>query len=243
MRKQRIKADFRGRASAWLFLACALLACLIGVTARPAFLLDQWRPLAGFPAGYDLAPEDPPRLAEALARALAGDVEALRLRVGQGIRERAAFQAHEIAHMSDVAALYRLARIIAWGCGLASLALALWIWRRPARGGLAAPAKGALLGVADALALIVILAAWAAIDFRSVFLLFHRLAFTNDLWLLDPNTDLLIQLMPQWFFERAVARIALWWLGCALLWSLGAWALRRAARRHTAREDGDEHLL
>ena len=41
---------------------------------------------------------------------------------------------------------------------------------------------------------------WAAVSFDGLFLTFHRVAFRNDLWLLDPRTDLLIRLMPSALF-------------------------------------------
>ena len=50
----------------------------------------------------------------------------------------------------------------------------------------------------------------------SLFILFHKLVFTNDLWLLDPRTDLLIRLMPIEFFISYAAIIGgLWLLGMA----------------------------
>jgi len=37
-------------------------------------------------------------------------------------------------------------------------------------------------------------------DFYHSFVKFHHIFFTNDLWLLDPKTDLLINILPQGFF-------------------------------------------
>ena len=52
----------------------------------------------------------------------------------------------------------------------------------------------------------------ACIDFDSLFILFHKVAFTNDLWLLNPQTDLLIRLMPIEFFISYAAIIGCCWL-------------------------------
>ncbi len=56
--------------------------------------------------------------------------------------------------------------------------------------------------VAVAVSLITLgtLVALYVIDFDWAFRKFHELFFTNDLWLLDPRTDRLIQLMPLDFF-------------------------------------------
>ncbi len=48
---------------------------------------------------------------------------------------------------------------------------------------------------------------YAAVDFTSFWISFHHLFFTNDLWLLDPNTDVLIMMVPEQFFSDLVARI------------------------------------
>lgn len=52
---------------------------------------------------------------------------------------------------------------------------------------------------------LVFLIALYFIDFNWAFTKFHEIFFTNELWLLNPNTDRLIQLMPIEFFIRFVA--------------------------------------
>lgn len=44
-------------------------------------------------------------------------------------------------------------------------------------------------------------------NFSKAFIKFHQIFFDNDLWLLDPNKDLLIQIMPEKFFIENVIRI------------------------------------
>ena len=39
--------------------------------------------------------------------------------------------------------------------------------------------------------------------------MFHHIFFTNDLWILDPATDMLINIVPEGFFMDTAARIAL----------------------------------
>lgn len=50
-------------------------------------------------------------------------------------------------------------------------------------------------------------AIFAVIDFDSFWTAFHQLFFSNDLWLLNPNTDRLIMMVPQEFFMGLVYRI------------------------------------
>ena len=52
-------------------------------------------------------------------------------------------------------------------------------------------------------------AAIVASDFTHYWTLFHEIFFTNALWLLDPNTDLLINIVPEEFFVALVSRCAI----------------------------------
>lgn len=53
-------------------------------------------------------------------------------------------------------------------------------------------------------------------DFGQYFIKFHELFFSNDLWLLDPETDLMIRMLPEGFFADFAARIGIF-AGAALL--------------------------
>ena len=117
----------------------------------------------------------------------------------------AAFNQKEQHHMADVQDLFRLCRVGGWAC--AGLVIVLGIilrkdfpWRTVHR---------TLIGILAAVTIVIIL---ACVDFSSLFVLFHKLAFTNDLWLLDPQTDLLIRLMPLEFFISYAAIIGCCWL-------------------------------
>ncbi len=47
-------------------------------------------------------------------------------------------------------------------------------------------------------------------DFNKYFTLFHKIFFDNELWLLNPKTDVLIQMYPLSFFESIACRIAMY---------------------------------
>ena len=49
-------------------------------------------------------------------------------------------------------------------------------------------------------------------DFDGAFTFFHRVLFSNDLWLLNPATDLLIRICPESMFMGMGLRIGLWGL-------------------------------
>ena len=126
------------------------------------------------------------------------------------------FQPHEEAHMADVRGLIRLDRRVLWISLAAAAALTVYgLFSRRA-----APAfrPGIRTGLLIFAALAGAIALWALLNFDGLFITFHRLAFTNDGWLLNPRTDLLIRLMPESFFvslgrKGALAALA---VPCAL---------------------------
>ena len=67
------------------------------------------------------------------------------------------------------------------------------------------------LGYLQALFVYLILAAILgvamSIDFTSCFTLFHKLFFTNNLWIFDPETDYMIRMLPEGFFLDMVIRV------------------------------------
>ena len=57
------------------------------------------------------------------------------------------------------------------------------------------------------LILAAILGVAMSIDFTSCFTLFHKLFFTNNLWIFDPETDYMIRMLPEGFFLDMVIRV------------------------------------
>ena len=112
-------------------------------------------------------------------------------------REYTCFQPHESDHIADCRNLIGLAGTLRWITGGLALLLAaagVLLRQRKAFSG------GMFRGLGTAALVFAGLAAWALADFDGLFVTFHRVAFTNEGWLLDPRTDLLIRLMPLNFF-------------------------------------------
>nr|MBR4279715.1 TIGR01906 family membrane protein [Clostridia bacterium] len=120
--------------------------------------------------------------------------------------EYTAFNQKEQHHMADVQRLFRLCSSFSLGSALMTVV----IWCSTRRD--SAFWQGVRRAIFCALALISCLVLLACIDFDSLFILFHRIAFRNDLWLLNPQTDLLIRLMPIEFFVSYAAIIGGLWL-------------------------------
>jgi integral membrane protein (TIGR01906 family) len=146
------------------------------------------------------------------------------------------FNAREIAHLADVRDLFQglftvQLLAVALTLGLAVALLAASPLRLLAR----ALLYGSLLTVA----LIGAGAALAYLGFDSAWRQFHFLAFTNDLWELDPARDHLIQMFPRDFWYDITLLIGAFTLLEALLIGGAAGAYLYLARPD---EQGEERL-
>lgn len=65
-------------------------------------------------------------------------------------------------------------------------------------------------------------------NFTKYFTIFHEIFFHNDLWLLDPRTDILINMVPEIFFFQTVLLILLVFsLSIVVTFFLRKWGIRR----------------
>lgn len=116
------------------------------------------------------------------------------------------FNQREIKHMEDVLGLYDLARVIKLVSALAALGLVFWFLSKEKAGFMG---KWMLIGMFANHLLMVLLGILIVTDFTKYFTVFHEIFFNNDLWILDPRTDLLIQMLPEPFFIDIAGRIGL----------------------------------
>ena len=139
----------------------------------------------------------------AIVRYFEDDEQTLRVLVFTGGRETALFSEDETLHMEDVKGLMRTifrANEVSLGFVLAYVAgLVLWSGERSGRD----LAKETLVAVGVGAAVGVLVGILALVGFESTWERMHEIVFTNDLWLLDPRTDRLIQMFPETFWAEA----------------------------------------
>lgn len=150
--------------------------------------------------------------------------------------QQPAFNDREITHMQDCQRLFsilegvNIALAVTWL--IMEIAARVYIWLH----GLKDESNWSLriywIGSGIILAPLAVLAVWAAVDFDSAFTFFHKILFTNDLWLLDPRTDLLINICPQSMFMSMGLRIALPAFGILLGTPLLATLMKLFSGRH-----------
>ena len=216
---------------AWAVILFALAAAVYGMAGNGDLLARKMLFYAP-PENTGLPEAEYPGVARMTAAYLTGREETFQYVFSDAEGNRfLCFQDHEAAHMADCRELIRLAGTLRWVFGGLALVLAgagvLLRRHRPL-------ADGVLAGLGTAGILFTGLVLWALADFDGFFTAFHRVAFTNDGWLLDTRTDLLIRLMPEDFFVALGARLLLWTAAAALAAGTAAWAVRKKAATKTA---------
>ena len=173
------------------------------------------------------------------------DEELIRIQVElNGIEVYNLYNDREVRHMKDVKGLVKGVYVVQALTGLYIVgfaAVGLFTRRREFVPKLS---KYAALGGGATLGLLVLVGLVSLIGFDKLFLLFHLISFSNDLWQLDPRRDYLIAMFPMGFFFDATMWIALSTIFEAILLTvvpLGMLRLRRqknitrAERRTAAR--------
>ncbi len=159
------------------------------------------------------------------------DEEFLDVRVVQGGVLRSLYTEREVLHMKDVKGLVRGVYAVQWLTGLYLAAYAVVglylgrraflprLMRRLAWGGWVTLGLAALAGIGT------------LVGFDRLFLAFHLVSFSNDLWQLDPRRHYLIAMFPQGFFFDATMWIAGATIIEAALLAAAPFAVRRLSSR------------
>ena len=135
---------------------------------------------------------------------IAGDAKELNISAVVDGEERLFFSKREVEHMVDVKVIFNAFTIIAIIAACFMLVCVIWYKRK---GMIQMLSKYMLVTILCTVSAISLFAVFCIIDFDGMFTLFHKVLFTNDLWLLDPSTDLLINIVPLQFFIDIAANI------------------------------------
>ncbi len=137
---------------------------------------------------------------------------------------RPVYNSMELQHLDDVRELFRYGFQIRNLAIVVALLSGLYLKKR-----LSALAKPLIRSGALGAMFLALAAIPAWLNFGNWWTRLHLLAFTNDLWLLDPNTDWLIRMFPQSFFVLAVKRIGITYLILMVLYVLLGFFVRHLA--------------
>ncbi len=193
-----------------LSLAVLTLSALIGGSAASSSVMQSMLTSHSSYAETGLPDAEYAGMASMMAKYLAGGNTTFQYTfTNEEGTEVNCFNTREQTHMADCLQLFHLCRgIMLLSAAVTCLCiLALALGKHWGRG-----TVGFMTGNGLVLLLCLTLVVWGLADFNGLFVRFHQAFFSNDLWLLNPQTDLLIRLMPTQFFVDWAAIIAGLWL-------------------------------
>ena len=152
-----------------------------------------------------MSKEDLNLTTDVLLAYLKGDNDDLKVEVKINGEKREVFNTKEKTHMVDVLKLYQNFNFVYHSAALLLVIfIALALFKRIAITDLIKSYQKILLFIAGLVAAVAI---YCMIDFNAFWTNFHHIFFSNDLWLLDPRQDILIQMVPGPFFNDLVLAI------------------------------------
>lgn len=196
----------------YLVCICAiltvLLTCIQVQVLDVSFYETQYEKL-GTASSMHMSQEDLLRSTTTLLDYIENKKDSIEVSVVRNGIEQEMFNEKEAKHMVDVKHLYQVAMlvrnlslciVVAGLCYMQvikkkqQLSFFAWRYQKTAMG----------FTIVVTFLMIAILT-----DFNLFWTMFHKLVFTNDLWLLDPRVDQMINLFPEPFFFAMVTNIAL----------------------------------
>lgn len=206
----------------------AVVALLIGAIEIAAFtnrsFYEQQYEKNNVLAAVGMEMEDLMEVTDYMLDYLQGRHDVLTVPVTMWGEERDFFNDRERAHMRDVQQLNLNAVTVMWCCiavcviSLIALAASfIFPKRRPEHAFFTVLCRCIIVGTVLFILLVGIGAAIVSTNFDHYWRIFHTIFFTNDLWILDPSTDMLINIVPLNFFIALVTKCAVLFLSAILL--------------------------
>ena len=200
-----------------VFLIAANVRWVIGSPLLYGYGFDRY----DIPSVTGIEREELLSAARQIREYFGNDEELLTVSVVQyGVHVENLYNSKEVLHMKDVKGLVRLVYGAQWATGLYLVAFVLAGWLVYRRTFPRLLARSAAYGGGATVGLVVVAGLASLIGFDRLFLVFHLVSFSNDLWQLDPRTDYLIAMFPQGFFLDAT----LWIAGATVLEALAVMA-------------------
>ena len=185
-------------AARWLFILCLpilLISTSIGWTVNSLWLYKYGFKTYNVSQTTGLAEAELEKAAKGLISYFNSDEEYINLTVVKDGKPFVLFNQREVSHLKDVKKLfwldYRLfLATLIYILGYAGVSL---FWQRKRHWHRLA--KAVVGGSGLTLALMLVLGLASLLDFNQLYLLFHLISFTNELWQLDPSRDYLLMLI------------------------------------------------
>ena len=140
---------------------------------------------------------------------------------------RIVYNEQEVLHMIDVRNLYKACGIVRFVFFALSAVLIIVSAIIVKSDFVDVLARGYIIGVIILLIIIACLGIYAAIDFDSFWTSFHKIFFTNDLWLFDYSKSLMIRMCPLELFSGIIVFFTVPFVGIMVLFLIIAIIIKR----------------
>lgn len=127
-------------------------------------------------------------------------------------QEQVVFKEREIVHMEDVKNLFSAGIILRNACGLITLLCGMYLYKKNKFKLYKAMKSSAISFIVGASLLGILISQ----DFNKYFVIFHKIFFRNDYWILDPTESVLINMVDIHFFMSIAGLILATSLGLLL---------------------------
>ena len=145
-----------------------------------------------------------------MLRYMSGKEKQLNIETNVNGEKRMFFSEREIMHMEDVKDLYSVCFVVR---NVTFVLFAAVITLMIVKKKIKFFANCVKYACISSFSLIAVLIAVIAFNFERAFEIFHKIFFNNDMWLLDLDTDLLINILPESFFIDIAVFIAAIFVG------------------------------
>jgi len=201
-----------GTAAKWLFISCLpvlLLTVSLGWAVNSRWLYEYGFKKYDVGQTTGLSLPELNKVSSKLRNYFNSGEEQISLTVIKDNEPFTLFNQRELDHLKDVKGLIRLnywmlIGTLVYVLGYAGVSL---FWRK--RKYWRQLAWGVVGGSSIALVSMLVLGLGTLLNFNRLFLQFHLLSFSNELWQLDPTKDYLIMLFPEGFWYEATLFCAL----------------------------------
>jgi integral membrane protein (TIGR01906 family) len=134
------------------------------------------------------------------------------------------FNENELVHLKDVREIIRLCFIVLMASAvILGLCILILLVKKDINELLASVQAGGI----SSLVIVFVLGVVSVISFDALFVKLHEVMFNNNLWLMNPRTDIVINLFPQGLFVAIWKRIMLYSSVSSLVLVLAPFAVRR----------------
>ncbi len=143
------------------------------------------------------------KITDEIQNFLLGDRQDFAIRGIIDDQEQIVFKEREIVHMEDVKNLFNAGIILRNICGLIVLICGIYFYKKDKVTLYKSMKYSAIAFIIGGIFLCVLLSQ----DFNKYFVVFHKIFFTNDYWILDPTESVLINMVDIHFFMNIATLI------------------------------------